>query len=312
MVYLYLMGGLGNQMFQYAYLRHFLKKYPDEKVVIDTSSYNTDQLRDFSLCHFEINQNWSYRDAQDEIKQTFRYRIIFRKILSRLIPGADKVDGDYEECTIPYTIKYSILNYFGIYRHNYSRYMKLKPSMFKTKFIAGMWHSRYIIDDVLEDVKKEFVLTDKLSGYNADFSERMRETNSVCVHVRRGDYLKLPQYWVCDFEYYKTAVNLAKRELDNPTFFFFSDDIEWVKEKFGSGEDYYYMEEKNPDYVDFAVMSSAKHFVISNSTYSWWASECGTYEGKRIYAPDRWYANDITKSCIYGRDWELIPTRVTR
>lgn len=312
MVYLQLTGGLGNQMFQYAYLRHFLKHFPDTEVVVDISSYKSDELRDFALNHFNIDKNWDYKDAKNEINKTFRCRFILRKVLSRLLPAADRANNDFETCTMPYSIKYRLLNMMGLYCHYYSRYMKLHRSFFTTKFISGMWHSHYLIDDVLEEVKKDFVLVEKLSDRNQYFVKKMQETNSVCVHVRRGDYLKIPKYWVCDADYYRNAVSRAKSELENPVFFFFSDDIQWAKETFGSGDNLVYMEEQNSDYVDFSVMSSAKHFIISNSTYSWWASTCGSYEEKRVFAPDRWFADEETKRCIYYNDWTLIPTRGTR
>lgn len=312
MIYMHLMGGLGNQMFQYAYLRMFTEKFPDENVIVDLHSYKKDKLRDFSLGHFKIYKNWSYRDAEKEISGKFRGRFLIRKLLDILMWWVDYANGNYEVCTCSYNIKYSLLNMMGIYCHYYSRYRKPVKSIFPSKYIVGMWHSHAIISDVLESVKKEFVLDEPIGKKNEIIKMKMDSTNSVCVHVRRGDYIELPQYWVCDEEYYRRAIYEAQKLLNEPVFYFFSDDMKWVKETFGSVHNIFYVEENNPDYIDFALMSSAKHFIISNSTYSWWAAMCGSSSEKKVFAPDKWYAAKETKQCIYLDDWYLIPSRVTR
>lgn len=312
MIYMRLMGGLGNQMFQYAYLCMFIKKFPDEDITIDLSSYKKDKLRDFSLGHFRINRNWSYRDVEKEISDRFRGRFFIRKCLDVLMWRADHTKDNYENCTLLYNIKHSLLNAMGIYCHYFSRYRKPVKSFFPSKYIVGMWHSHALIDEVIKDVKKEFVLDEFIGEKNEIIREKIEATNSVCVHVRRGDYLELPKYWVCDEEYYFQAIHKAQELLDEPMFYFFSDDIEWAKEKFGSAGNMFYVDEGNPDYIDFALMSSSRHFIISNSTYSWWASMCGDYAGKKVFAPDKWYADNETKECIYLDDWYLIPSRVTR
>ena len=96
---------------------------------------------------------------------------------------------------------------------------------------------------------------------------------------------------VCDKDYFLKAMDEAKKRISNPTFIFFSDDIEWVRENIHCDVPCYYESGKDPVWEKLRLMYSCKHFIISNSTFSWWAQYLSRNENKIVIAPDRWSNN---------------------
>ena len=137
--------------------------------------------------------------------------------------------------------------------------------------------------------------------------------NSICVHIRRGDYLDDKHrdiLYVCSDDYYKKAINKMEELQDSCKYFVFSDDIEWVKNHL------LFLSEKNTIFVyndeadsvikDFEIMKSCHHFIISNSTLSWWAQYLGHYDDKIVIAPSRWGNKRGFNQGIYMDNWLLI------
>ena len=112
------------------------------------------------------------------------------------------------------------------------------------------------------------------------------------MHIRRGDYLS-PKYKhlnVCDYQYYFESMNYIISKLNNPTFFIFSntsDDLDWIKENYSLPGKIVYVKNDNPDYEELRLMYSCKHFIISNSTFSWWAQYLSNNSGI-VIAPEIW------------------------
>ena len=118
------------------------------------------------------------------------------------------------------------------------------------------------------------------------------DPRSVAVHVRRGDYLEIPVFQVCDSHYYRNSMNQMREHLPGARFFIFSDDPDWCRGEFrdadteviDSGE-----AAANPLH-DLHLMSLASHHIIANSSYSWWAAWLGDKPDQHVIMPDRWYA----------------------
>ena len=126
--------------------------------------------------------------------------------------------------------------------------------------------------------------------------EEIKSCNGVCLHIRRGDYFS-PQYInthaVCDERYYAEAVSQAKEMIENPVFFVFSNDhesLEWIKQNYSFPPvDIRYVDLANPDYEELRLMKACKHFIISNSTFSWWAAVLSEESSsKMVWAPKVW------------------------
>jgi len=137
----------------------------------------------------------------------------------------------------------------------------------------------------------------------------IQNNNSVAVCVRRGDFLNAKNaemYNVCGLSYYERAIKLIKQRIAKPVFIFFSDDLDWVKEHLDVGNcDCFYESGKDEVWETMRLMSSCKHFIISNSTFHWWAQYLCDYPDKVVVAPSRWYGNKL-ESALYQDNWDLI------
>ena len=114
------------------------------------------------------------------------------------------------------------------------------------------------------------------------------ETNSISIHVRRGDYLKNPQYFdICNTVYYRKAIGLIKEKTDNARFYVFSDDIQWVKENLELPQNTVYVNwnMKTDSWQDMCLMSHCRHHIIANSTFSWWGAWLNKNEKKIVICP---------------------------
>ncbi|MEM7521386.1 MAG: alpha-1,2-fucosyltransferase, partial [Pseudomonadota bacterium] len=140
--------------------------------------------------------------------------------------------------------------------------------------------------------------------------ERRAEVPHVAVHVRRGDYLTDPvaraYHLVCDEGWYKRAIEEMRARVPGARFHIFSDDPDWSETVFAGADDTDVMRgpPDAPAWTDMAAMSRYDHWVISNSSYSWWASYLGKAQESNIIAPDRWFAQTPTKDLpICCADW---------
>jgi hypothetical protein len=182
----------------------------------------------------------------------------------------------------------------------------------KNLLVCGFFQNYKFFNDYKEVIQNELKIKTEPSSANKAMLEKISNTNSVCVHIRRGDYLD--ERWshlnVCTTEYYKEAMKKIKADLENPVFYIFSntkDDIEWIKQTYDFSEyQVVFVDLDNPDYEELRLMYSCKHFIISNSTFSWWAQYLGDYTEKIVFAPSEW--NRIVEDCsgVYMPEWRII------
>jgi hypothetical protein len=121
----------------------------------------------------------------------------------------------------------------------------------------------------------------------------MKKSEAVVIHVRRGDYLSEKNrgiYELCDMKYYDSAIDKVKKNVKNPLFFVFSDDIGWCRKSFDKSEKIVFVDDSlNTDIDDFTLMLQGKHFIIANSTFSWWAAWLNTVPNKIVISPEKWF-----------------------
>ena len=117
----------------------------------------------------------------------------------------------------------------------------------------------------------------------------------MCVSIRRGDFLDKRfknEFYICDEEYFTKAFKVVKEKVEVPVLIFFSDDIEWVRENIKTELPSYYESGTDPVWEKLRLMYSCKHFVISNSTFSWWAQYLSRNEQKVVISPERWFVDE--------------------
>lgn len=307
MITLKLQGRLGNQFFQYAFARAIQEKYyKNEKLFININAYkNADAGSGWenSLKYFNIpNLNYTNKLNINIVQTIVLYSyLVFRKI-SRDILHMGLDTKDFELHFVPF------LNKLGIYCLNTGFY-DFKKSYWKNKIILGCFESDKYFKNIESSIKKEYTSKYDVLEQNKKFYNNILNTNSVCLTVRRGDFTldkNKKAFLICDEKYFKRSIDLISQKIKNPTFFVFSDDIEWAKKNLQVPQPCFYENSNNPIWEKVRLMSSCRHFILSNSTFSWWVQYLSPNEDKVVIAPSRWN-NVIKHNDIYQDNWILVP-----
>ena len=305
MIYLQMSGRLGNQFFRYAAARALqIKFYPDEKIVInyqqkvngDSSFYN--MLRDYNIQDFEEDKAGSVLAHHTSLCQKvicFPYLVGMKKIKPEQMNEQVKYEQQWEK----------LLNKYGVYWFRRGGW-KLSKSSQKDKFLSGNFEDPIYFDDVRETIVKEFAPKHSIIEKNIDMLNQITSTNSICISVRRGDFESNSTFKclhsLCTKDYFLTAIEKIKCIVENPVFFMFSDDIQWVRENVNTGCLTYYEDGTDPVWEKLRLMSACKHFIISNSTFSWWVQYLSRNEDKIVVSPSRWFNNDY-RSPLIDEKW---------
>ena len=137
--------------------------------------------------------------------------------------------------------------------------------------------------------------------------EYLKSVNSVCISIRHFslENKKREQIFdVCDIEYYKKAIKKIQENVSKPVFYICSNDQEWVKQNFDFGENnIIYENANNKVAIKLYLMTKCKHFIISNSTFSWWAQYLGTYEKKIVISPSKWYNSEFMSDLLNDEEF---------
>lgn len=178
------------------------------------------------------------------------------------------------------------------------------------EYFDGYWQSwRYLIG--IEDELKQEIQLKNISNSLKKLINIISSQNSVFIGIRRGDYLSesnIKKFGILDLNYYLKGIEIIKRKIQNPTFYVFSTDIEWVKRNMSFHEklveDVIYNDSfKNlSDEEELFLMAACKHAIIPNSTYYWWAAWLINNKDKIIIAPKKWFA-DGTPIDIVPESW---------
>ena len=173
--------------------------------------------------------------------------------------------------------------------------------MSRNVFINGNFENSQYFESIRNILIEEFQPKKPLREDNENLYNIICNTNSVCITIRRGDYLSSrykDSFYICDENYFKRGIDVIKEKIDKPTFIFFSDDIEWVKDNIVIDTPCYYETGNDPIWEKIRLMSACKHFIISNSTFSWWAQYLSTNPNKIVVSPSRWYNAELKSMLI--------------
>ena len=288
MIILKVQGGLGNQMFQYAFARR-IQEETNKKIILDISDYEYDKLRSYTLDKFRLNNNI-------QIDATGKYNKIYDRRVNKLIRCMYKIAPN---------ISYEILSRIGIYIWDYVKYKPINiNNKKKNLFIHGYWQSTKYFNEIKKELKRELKLKSQYTNKVDDLYEKIISTNSVCVHIRRGDFLLTTnKLKVCSNQYFLNGMKEIKKKINNPIFYIFSDNIEEVKNKFSfDGFEVVFINENRTDYQELELMYTCKHFIISNSTFSWWAQYLSDSKEKIVIAPSQWYIDNRPNELV-DNEW---------
>lgn len=265
MILIYLQGGLGNQLFQYATGRALADLHGASLKLVTRGYKRSKELRSFKLHHFRIKATIaSYRDER---------RIMLSNPLRYLRPHPQR----------PRVVQ---------------RHFHFDPAILKAPdniCLLGYWQSEKYFLNVESDLRRELLLRHELGGDNLALSRLISGVNAVSIHVRRGDYVSDPvrraYHGTCSPAYYQKAIKRMTGTVTAPHFFIFSDDMAWAKDHLDTGypTTFVGINSEDHDYEDFRLMSLCRHHIIANSSFSWWGAWLSNHPRKVVIAPQRWF-----------------------
>ena len=174
----------------------------------------------------------------------------------------------------------------------------------KAIYFEGFWQYKMFMGNDCFPIK--FRIFD-LDEENKSILNCINNSDSVSIHVRRGDYLE-PQFVsrygnIATLDYYNNAIQIIRKKIEKPYFFVFSDDIEWVKENLQLDNTVYVTHNKGKNsYLDMFLMSNCKHNIIANSSFSFWAAMLNKNEGKIVVYPSKW--TNMRTPDYFPESWE--------
>jgi hypothetical protein len=265
-------GGLGNQLFQYAFGRGL--------AIANRTALKLDmsQVKGwYGLSHFNVIEDFA---SPEEIS----------RLRSPSLRNPRTFLTDLLNPVRPY-YRRSMIKEVG---------PTFDPKMLKARksvYLVGFWQNEGYFKAVEPIIRKEFTVKRPPDRTSGEMAARIRETESVCLHVRRGDMANDPElnrfHGTCSPEYYQHAATRMAASVSKPHFFIFSDDHAWTQENVRLSYPMTRVLHNGPtrDYEDLRLMSLCKHFVIANSSFSWWGAWLSIHRQKIVVAPRRW-AND--------------------
>lgn len=304
MVIVRLQGGLGNQMFQYA-VGYIISRKHNNNLKLDLTFLLDRSIRDIVYKNYELDAFEIYP----------RFTLLSHILKITHIPFfIFAIDYLFYNKIIP---KLRIIKYFKENLPGFYEDILLTKS--KHVYLDGYWQSEKYFKGFEKEIKNIFTFRYKFSDNAKKVYNEIIHTNSVCISVRRGEYVTNPKFakihGFIGLDYYSKAIEYIERNIKNPRFFITSDDIEWCKENLGpllSNYRHIFFDKK----VDFGykglkywqylhLMTGCKSFIISNSSFAWWGAWLGEKKDSIVIAPKKWFADyEYNKSA-----GDIIPDR---
>lgn len=271
-------GGLGNQLFQYS-AAYALAKEKKDIVLFDVSYYSKQSLRSFKINHLSLDFNECF--PNDRLPRFIRstnnryINYLLRLFKISTIGNKKEFIALIDVGNITYK-KFKTINGKNIYLDGY--------------FLSEGFFAKYRTE-LLRQIAQNYKLTDK---YYSLLNE-IKKTDSVAVHIRRGDFLKKgykkKSHYSLGESYYWRSLSYISSKITKPTFYFFSDDINWAKKTFGEKKEFVFvsLDTEHPDIDEMMLMSNCKHMISANSTFSWWAAWLNKNPNPIILVPKKRY-----------------------
>ena len=297
MVVVKIFAGLGNQMFQYAFgkgyeLKTGGKVFFEANWLEDRELQGEDTARELELNVFKANINFLESSI---LKSILKRKSIPQRIAYRILSALKILNFLEEE---------------KLFTYDEELFLKFKG----ISHIQGYFQTESYFKEFREEILKDFKIKNKLSPNSTKYKELIQASNSVCLQVRRRHYVTNPKanktHDVCGLDYYERAASHIIDKVENPMFFVFSDDLDWVKQQeITKGAPVTYVSGNIGDFSfeDMILMQYCKHNIIANSSFSWWGAWLNTNKDKIVIAPQKWTTKTETKECsVIPKDWLII------
>lgn len=294
------MGGLGNQMFEYACGRA-LAIQKNTLLKLDLSYLNRvwlerlkgNPVRRYALGVLKIQEEFAKPDELPPLGWFPGTRLT--KVISRIgqfiNPNAPVIMR-----AIPFDLNANLAQLANAPPYTY---------------LDGFWQGEEYFKSAKETIQRELTFKQELKNHNLELAHQIRTRNSVSIHIRRDDYVWHPIhsrfFAECKPDYYHNAIAFIEKQIENPHFFVFSDDLVWPKQSLIFGKHLVTFVDQNlgtPHYYeDMFLMSLCQHNIIANSSFSWWGAWLNQNPQKIVIAPQRWFRTKENDGGIVPKDW---------
>ncbi|MEI8232356.1 MAG: alpha-1,2-fucosyltransferase [bacterium] len=275
MIITQLSGGLGNQMFQYA-LGRVLSLKNDNDLVFDLSAYtdqkNCDTPRKYELDIFGI----------EPIECTHVEKVRYGDE-NPLIEAVNRACKTHLDSSAPTLVKER--------GHQFHKeLLQLRGS----QYLRGFWQSEKYFVDYRDQILHDFTFKHKVSQKTGQLLLQIKSSDSVAVHIRRGDYVTSKAansyHGTCSPTYYLSASKVMGKHVAHPTFYIFSDDPDWCRDNIKLNGNFIYVSHNHgqQSWEDMLLISRCQHQIIANSSFSWWGAWLNTNPDKIVIAPKKW------------------------
>lgn len=287
-------GGLGNQMFQYAFALALAKRF-NTKVTLDMSWFDDVKThtnvtpRVFELDVFNIDYDVATKEDLGKMVSSNSGSLL-QKALWKLF----KIK------------KFKPQKNVLTQRFGYSYDKNFLQSEDYT-FYAGYFQNEKYFKHVREELLKNFTSEIELDEKNKMMLDKIETTNSVSIHVRRGDYVTLECaknfHGTCALGYYENAIKHIAQKIENPHFFLFSDDIDWVIKNLKIEYPVTVVDfNQGKGWLDLNLMKNCKHNITANSSFSWWGAWLNNNPNKIVVSPKQW--TTLKQKCdVTPKEW---------
>jgi hypothetical protein len=271
-----LISGLGNQLFQYALGRQLslLKK---DQLMLDTSFYKDQSLRAYKLDRFDIKADVISESQLKTLLHAYQSPAFLFRVFRKL------------ERNVPKHLRRVFME---------SELWGYEPDVWKISgktYLNGYWQHREYFESIHSIIFQELRVKSEFTKPFTHYYQQLESDNaSVSLHIRRGDYITDQAtndfIGVLPLSYYRQAIDIIKGKVPNPSFYVFSDDLDWAKEHLQLDGVVHFMDLENGscDYIELELMSKCRHNIIANSSFSWWGAFLNQNQSKIVISPAQW------------------------
>ena len=281
-----IIGGLGNQMFQYAFYK-YLSLHKKSNLQLDLSSFNDYELHN----GYELEKVFGIREEIASVDEIDRYKSKY--------PLLFKIENKL----------FSKNNIFGPKHFKENNFLindKIFNKNINDFYVEGYFQTDKYIREIESEIRDLYRFSTELT----DKEETLLENNCVSIHIRGGDYLTNEKDRklfgdICTSDYYKKAIQYMKENVKDPSFLIFTNDVDYSQEILDNEQFKIIDWNKGENsFRDMYLMSLCKHNIIANSSFSWWGAWLNTNNSKIVIAPDKWF-NDtsINQEDIIPGNW---------
>jgi len=284
-----LVGGLGNQMFQYAAGRSLSLKL-NLPLFLDIND----------LKNYKLHQGYQF----DRIFHG-KFEIANKSLLREVL-------GFQNNYALRRVLKYENLKFLRPKHYviePFLKYTDISKVISHKAYIYGYWQSEKYFNEYANVIRDDFRFKTKLNKINRKISQEILGVNAISLHIRRGDYISSKRtnalLGACPLEYYDAAIKKISSRVSKPHFFIFSDDMDWTKKNLRINHQHYFIDHNHgsDSFIDLRLMSICNHHIIANSTFSWWGAWLNPRKDKIVIAPKNWFKQPNVAKDLIPQTW---------